>query len=130
MESPIDPEIIIQLLQEVRFLRDEIAAIKGIQPVIEKITCKGMTGKGVMCKNSALKDSEYCGMHGREPKVRGVPKARKPPKMKKIQPEHTHSLGEKPDIPCPLCETHGDVMEMGLPDALFEGVESSFEVLV
>jgi hypothetical protein len=46
---------------------------------------------------------------------------KKEPKMKKVQPEHTHPIGEEPTQPCPLCETHGDVMDPGLPDADFEG---------
>mgnify|MGYP003129472953 FL=1 len=42
MESPIDPEVLIQLLQEVRSLRDEIADLKNIQPIVEKKICKGV----------------------------------------------------------------------------------------
>jgi len=30
-------------------------------------------------------------------------------------------LGEIPENPCPLCETHGDVMDPTLTDATFEG---------
>ena len=54
MESPIDPEVLIQLVQEVRSLRDEIASMKNIQPVMEKKMCKGVTGKGTVCRNGAV----------------------------------------------------------------------------
>jgi len=42
-------------------------------------------------------------------------------KPKKIQPEHTHEIGEVPIEPCPLCHTHGDVLDPTLTDATFEG---------
>jgi len=42
-----------------------------------------------------------------------VPRVAK--KMKKVQPEHTHEGGI-----CILCGTHGNVLDMGLPDDEFE----------
>jgi len=63
-------------------------------------------------------------MHGeRPPKPEKPKRAKKDPKPKKVQPEHTHELGEVPTDVCPLCETHGDVMDPTLPDATFEGHE-------
>lgn len=38
-------------------------------------------------------------------------------KLKKVQPEHNHVEGDV----CRLCETHGDVWDMGLTGAEFEG---------
>ena len=38
---------------------------------------------------------------------------------KKVQPEHRHGPGEV----CMLCETHGDVLDPELPEAMFEGPE-------
>ena len=61
-------------------------------------------------------------MHGeRPPKPEKPRRAKKEPKPKKIQPEHTHGIGEVPEGVCPLCETHGDVMDPTLPEATFEG---------
>jgi hypothetical protein len=42
-----------------------------------------------------------------------VPRVAK--KVKKVQPEHTHEGGI-----CILCGTHGNVLDMGLPDDEFE----------
>ena len=40
-------------------------------------------------------------------------------KLKKIQPEHVHVEGGV----CMLCETHGNVMDPGLPYCGFEGCD-------
>jgi len=42
-------------------------------------------------------------------------------KPKKIQPEHTHGIGEIPSEPCELCLMHGDVLDPELPNSGFEG---------
>ena len=44
-------------------------------------------------------------------------------KPKKIQPEHTHGVGEESIEPCPLCATHGDVWNPGLTECRFIGQE-------
>jgi len=80
-----------------------------------KVICKGVTGNGTVCRNGALPGGEYCRMHGREPKVKVVKKKAKEPKKKKIQPEHTHDVGEKPTEYCKLCHSHGDVLNPNLP---------------
>ena len=130
MESPIDPEVLIQLLQEVRSLRDEIADLKNIQPIVEKKICKGVTGKGTVCRNGAAPGSDYCRMHCEKTERTEKPKkVKKATKLKKIQPEHTHALGEEPIGICPLCETHGNVMDATLPDCEFNGDESFEEKL-
>lgn len=122
-----------QLIAEVAQLRQEVAELRALrQPtqVRKKDPCKGVTGKGTPCRNGALPGTEHCRMHSREPKEVKVPKEKKKePKPKKIQPEHTHPIGEDPTQPCPLCETHGDVMDPNLPDAGFEEVDDVTERL-
>lgn len=122
-----------QLIAEVAQLRQEVAELRALrQPtqVRKKDPCKGVTGKGTPCRNGALPGTEHCRMHSREPKEVKVPKEKKKePKPKKIQPEHTHPIGEEPTQPCPLCETHGDVMDPTLPDAGFEEVDDVTERL-
>ena len=108
-----------EILAELRELRE---IVKALQPVSTPVTtkCEGVTGKGTQCCNRASPNSRYCRMHGeREPRPVKIAKPKKLAKPKKVQPEHTHGPGEV----CMLCETHGDVLDPGLPEALFEGPE-------
>jgi len=109
-----------EILQELRALRREVEALK-LVPKTRKDPCQGVTGKGTPCRNGALPGACHCRMHSREPKEVKVPRVKKDPKPKKIQPEHTHGIGEV-STGCPLCETHGDVMDSTLPNSDFEGV--------
>jgi hypothetical protein len=103
------------ILCEIRELREIIA---GLQPSTP--TCSGVTGKGTPCRNRAIGDSGVCRMHGERPeRPPRVPKAKAPPKPKKVQPEHTHTINEVPAEPCPLCLTHGDVWDPMLPEYKF-----------
>ena len=121
-----------ELRKELNKLREEVAelralhAAKGVQ---KKDPCQGVTGKGTPCRNGALPGGCFCRMHSREPKEAKAPRQKKEPKPKKIQPEHNHAIGEVPSVPCALCETHGDVMDPGLPDAGFEEVDDVTERL-
>lgn len=86
------------------------------------MACEGTTGKGTPCRNRACPGLTTCRMHGeRLVRPARVPKVKPPPKPKKVQPEHTHAIGEVPGEPCPLCETHGDVWDPMLAETLFEG---------
>jgi len=105
-----------QLAAEVADLRLQLQQLKQTK----KQPCQGVTGKGTPCRNGALPGTSHCRMHSREPKEVKIPKAKKEPKPKKIQPEHTHAIGEV-DPSCPLCQTHGDCMDPTLPDHDFEG---------
>lgn len=107
------------ILAELRCLRE---IVQSLQPVAVPQTpkCQGVTGKGTRCCNRAAPPSNYCRMHGeRDPKPQRVVRPKKLAKPKKVQPEHTHGSGEV----CMLCETHGDVLDPELPDAMFEGPE-------
>ena len=106
------------LIAEVAELRLQLQQLQSQS--CKKSPCQGVTGKGTPCRNGAVPGACLCRMHSREPKARKEPKPCKEPKPKKIQPEHTHPLGEV-DPHCALCETHGDVMECTLPDCDFEG---------
>jgi len=117
-----------EILQELRALRQEVEALK-VGPKTRKEPCKGVTGKGTPCRNGALLGGCHCRMHSREPKEVKAPRVKKEPKRKKIQPEHSHGIGEVSDGPCPLCDTHGDVMDPDLPDADFEGGDDLTERL-
>lgn len=102
------------ILGELRALR---LVVEGLQSEIGsgevRVVCGGVTGKGTRCRNRALVGTEYCKMHGEGRRAPTGPErgGRKPKekKMKKIQPAHTHGIGEVPLVPCELCETHGDV---------------------
>ena len=116
------------LLAEVALLRQEVAALRESQNNSKKSPCQGVTGKGTPCRNGAIPGSCYCRMHSREPKEVKVPKLRKEPKPKKIQPEHTHPI-DTSDPLCPLCNTHGDCMDSTLPDHTFDGPDDITERL-
>ena len=108
------------ILEEIKALRAEVAALTLSHPhvVCDVPKCKGVTGKGTVCRNKAVEGTEYCRMHGdRVEKVVKVKKVKKAAKPKKVQPEHNHVEGDV----CRLCETHGDVWDMGLTGAEFEG---------
>jgi hypothetical protein len=107
-----------EILAELRELRE---IIKSLQPAPPSQTiCEGVTGKGTQCRNRASPDSCYCRMHGeRDPKPPRVEKPKRVMKPKKVQPEHNHCGGGM----CMLCDTHGDVLDPGLPDVEFEGCE-------
>jgi hypothetical protein len=114
-----------ELREQIAQLREEVAELRLLHAAKpsqkKKDPCQGVTGKGTPCRNGALPGTCYCRMHSREPKEAKQPRQKKEPKPKKIQPEHTHGIGEEPTEPCPLCETHGDCMDPTLPDAGFEG---------
>jgi hypothetical protein len=107
------------LAAEVAELRVQL---QQLQTNSKKQPCQGVTGKGTPCRNGSLPGTCYCRMHSREPKAKKAAKAKKDPKPKKIQPEHTHAIGII-DVSCPLCNTHGDVIDPSLPDHDFEGCD-------
>jgi hypothetical protein len=124
-----------ELREELNKLREEVAELRLLHVAKptqkKKDPCQGVTGKGTPCRNGALLGGCHCRMHSREPKEVKVPRVKKEPKPKKIQPEHTHGIGEP--VPfgttCPLCETHGDVMDPTLPISDFEGGDDLTERL-
>ena len=97
-----------ELREELNKLREEVAELRLLHAAKptqkKKDPCQGVTGKGTPCRNGALPGTCYCRMHSREPKEAKAPRQKKEPKPKKIQPEHTHPIGEEPTQPCPLCE--------------------------
>ena len=113
-------ELLEELRKDVGFLK-EMYKVNEIVEEKQKGICQGITGKGTACKNSAVEGTQFCRMHGREKVEIKRVRVKKEAKPKKIQPEHNHQIGETPLTRCPLCETHGDVLNPGLPDAGFEG---------
>jgi hypothetical protein len=114
-------ELLEELRKDVGFLKE---MYKVNETIVEKHKgiCEGVTGKGTPCKNSAVEGAQYCRMHGRERvEINKGTRVKKEVKLKKIQPEHNHLIGEVPLTRCLLCETHGDVLNPELPNAAFEG---------
>jgi hypothetical protein len=72
----------------------------------EKIPCPHTTAKGTLCKNSCLPEKFHCHLHATI-KPTKEPKTKKPTKMSKSHPVHTHPPGAC-DSSCQLCKTHGD----------------------
>ena len=77
-----------------------------------------------MCKIHASKVSQEAPPEPAEPEI---PKKKKkaPKKVKAPAPEHTHALTDdlSPDNVCQLCDTHGSVLDPGMPEAEFELVD-------
>jgi len=112
-----------EILSALQSLRQEIASLKGEEKT--QVICEGITGKGTPCRNKATPGSKCCKMHENtkpvaEKKERKK-REKKEVKPKKIQPEHTHAIGEIPSEPCELCLMHGDVLDPMLPNNDFEG---------
>jgi hypothetical protein len=97
--------------------------------------CTARTAKGAPCKYRPQKGSCVCKIHAAKaagdeqvhpPEPEEVPKTSKkkktPKKAKAAAPEHSHALTEdlSPDNVCQLCDTHGSVLDPGMPEAEFE----------
>jgi hypothetical protein len=97
--------------------------------------CAAKTAKGAPCKYKPQRGSCVCKIHASkaagdeqvhppEPAEPEIPKKKKkaPKKVKAPAPEHTHALTEdlSPDNVCQLCDTHGSVLDPGMPEAEFE----------
>ena len=85
------------------------------KPKPKKVVCTGLNMRGNPCKGKCLPDQSYCERH--DPK--NPPKEVKKKSKKKVVPEHTHKIGEVPAVPCGLCETHGDLFDVGVTDAVW-----------
>ena len=101
----------------------------------QAVLCTARTAKGAPCKYKPQRGSCVCKIHASKasgdeqvhpPEPEEVPKAAKKKKAaKKVKapaPEHTHALTEdlSPDNVCQLCDTHGSVLDPGMPEAEFE----------
>jgi hypothetical protein len=78
----------------------------------KKVQCTGVNMRGNPCKRKVLPDCTHCERH--DPK--NLPKQAQKKVKNKQPPKHTHCVGEKPVVPCGLCETHGDVFDPGVTD--------------
>jgi hypothetical protein len=100
--------------------------------------CAAKTAKGAPCKYKPQRGSCVCKIHASKaagdelvhpPEPEEIPlKAKKkktPKKTKAPAPEHSHALTEdlSPDNVCQLCDTHGSVLDPGMPEAEFELVD-------
>jgi hypothetical protein len=94
-------------------------------PMEERVPCVGLTGKKTPCKNKCLQGLDKCHLHatvlpGGEPKPPRAPKVPKAAKVGKEQPKHNHEPLVAPDVPCQLCDSHGDATNPSLPTVQFE----------
>lgn len=78
----------------------------------KKVLCTGLNMRGNPCKRKVLQDCTHCERH--DPSL--PPKQTQKKVKNKQPPKHTHGVGEKPVVPCGLCETHGDVFDPGVTD--------------
>ena len=94
-------------------------------PMEERVPCVGLTGKKTPCKNKCLPGSDKCHLHATvlpsgEPKPPKAPRVPKAVKVGKEQPKHNHEPLVAPDVPCQLCDSHGDATNPSLPTVQFE----------
>jgi len=94
--------------------------------------CAAKTAKGAPCKYKPQRGSCVCKIHASKaggdeqvhpPEPTEPPKKKKAPKkVKAPAPEHSHALTEdlSPDNVCQLCDTHGSVLDPGMPETEFE----------
>ena len=99
--------------------------------------CTARTAKGAPCKYKPQRGSCVCKIHASKSEAAPrdeIPTEILPPppkkkkaakKVKAAAPEHTHALTEdlSPDNVCQLCDTHGSVLDPGMPEAEFELVD-------
>lgn len=108
------------------------------QPQPPSQLCTAKTAKGAPCKYKPQKGSCVCKIHAAKvspeapepaweaPEAPKTSKKKKTPKKAKAPaPEHSHALTEdlSPDNVCQLCDTHGSVLDPGMPEAEFELVD-------
>jgi len=78
----------------------------------KKVHCTGLNMRGNPCKGKCVSGETYCERH--DPKA---PPKQTQKKKKKGVPEHNHGVGVEPLVPCELCETHGNIFDLGVTDA-------------
>jgi len=109
-----------------------------------RVQCKCLTKKGDQCKKYCIPGHDTCKQHANMANVKSdtddkkdsvttntsteetptkpvIIKKRKTSKKEKVKPPmHNHDPGEIPSEPCQLCITHGDTLDMNMPDYKYE----------
>ena len=80
-------------------------------PRPKRQACTGINIRGNPCGRKCLEGKTYCERHDPDNPI--VPKKTKRA-LKKTTPVHNHLPGEKPETPCVLCQTHGDMFDMNV----------------
>ena len=116
MEQPLTDRLqTLELAKEVRELRETVRTLEKHLSLTEnkrkreREPCKALTEKGTPCKHRTVEGSDYCTAHNKppkQPKPKRAKSEQKPPKNRQVG----HS--EDPT----LRETHGDVLDPGLPN--------------
>ncbi len=85
-------------------------------PRVKRQQCIGTNIRGNPCRGKCIEGKTYCERHDPD-----IPVVSKKPKRqaKKVVPMHTHGPGEKPVIPCKLCQTHGNMFNPGTVNICF-----------
>jgi len=87
-------------------------------PKEAKKVCSGLNMRGNPCKGKCVDGETWCEKH--DPSL--PPKEKKSKgKGKKVAPVHSHAIGEEPLVPCELCETHGDLFDEKVTEAIVVG---------
>jgi len=86
----------------------------------KKVNCTGVNLRGNACKRRCVPGESFCERHDPSLPPKEVKNKKK---NKKVVPEHNHGIGEVPSVPCKLCDTHGDIFDMGVTDVVW--VETS-----
>lgn len=84
--------------------KEKVTKVKA--PKEPKKVCCGVNMRGNACKKKCVDGETWCEAHDPE-----LPQKEKKTKKKKIAPEHNHSVGVEPLVPCELCQTHGDMFD-------------------
>jgi len=75
-------------------------------PRAKKVCCTGLNIRGNPCKRTCITGVDYCERHDPDaPKPISKVKRNK----KRPIPRHNHGPTETPSVPCPLCDTHGNI---------------------
>jgi hypothetical protein len=80
-------------------------------PRPKRQACTGINIRGNPCRRKCLEGKTYCERHDPDNPI--IPKKTKRA-LKKTTPVHNHLPGEKPETPCVLCQTHGDMFDMNV----------------
>lgn len=80
-------------------------------PRPKRQVCTGINIRGNPCRRKCLEEKTYCERHDPDNPI--VTKKTKRA-LKKTTPVHNHLPGEKPETPCVLCQTHGDMFDVNV----------------
>lgn len=87
-------------------------------PRAVKVVCGGLNMRGNPCKKKCIDGETWCERHDPSAPVK---EKKGKSKGKKVAPVHNHGIGVEPLVPCELCETHGDLFDEKVTEAIMVG---------